>query len=335
MSHVDDGELTAYADGAWPANDPVALRIGAHLSTCENCRTRLELAHALRDRAAEILGYATPAQMSTPSFEELQAQLATSPRKPRRTIPLAWAASIMMALGLGWFGRGYWQNPPELQEIATRAAPPSATQSAAAEPDASVVQPSSQSAVPPAPVPSPAPPRTPPQVAANEARPERAEPRVDREEDMAADRQGFAAGRAAPGAGVAAAPPPSAARARIGAENVPQQLSAADAERRGLDVPRIPELPIAHVLVNGDTTSVIQTLPDGKVVTLTVTPEDAALRDQAARREVAAEAAAPMAAAAAKTAQSQPIAVRMRGKVVTVTGAMPADSLRVLAGRIR
>ena len=43
MSHVDDGELTAYADGAYPAHDPEALRIGAHLSTCENCRARLEL----------------------------------------------------------------------------------------------------------------------------------------------------------------------------------------------------------------------------------------------------------------------------------------------------
>ena len=57
MSHVDDGELTAYADGAYPVNDPVALRISAHLSTCANCRTRVEQSQELRSRASEILGY--------------------------------------------------------------------------------------------------------------------------------------------------------------------------------------------------------------------------------------------------------------------------------------
>ena len=82
MSHVVDGELTAYADGAYPGNDPDALRISAHLSACDNCRTRLEQAHALRDRTAEILGFATPAVRTAPSFEALEAQIATSPVKP-------------------------------------------------------------------------------------------------------------------------------------------------------------------------------------------------------------------------------------------------------------
>ena len=32
MSHIDEGELTAYADGAWAPEDAEAIRIAAHLA---------------------------------------------------------------------------------------------------------------------------------------------------------------------------------------------------------------------------------------------------------------------------------------------------------------
>lgn len=338
MSHVDDGELTAYADGAYPANDPVALRIGAHLSTCENCRTRLEQAHALRDRAAEVLGYATPARVQAPpAFESLEAQLATPAPRPRRTIPLAWAASIIMALGLGWFGRGFWQYPPAGSDMAVNDAlrAESQMQNAAPQPEVTnqeerSVEPGTGSAATAAPGPAPA---QPPPVAAADVRRERA----PAEQDMS-ERAGFA-GRATGNARIAAAPPAPAEAPKVTMESIAaapvmrgEHITAAEAERRGLDVPRIPALPIARVVLNGDTTSVVHTLPDGRLVTLTATTEPA--RQALAQRDAAAEAGAA-APQMAKTAGPAPIVVRVRGNVVQVTGEVPADSLRSLAGKIR
>ena len=342
MSHVDDGELTAYADGAYPANDPVALRIGAHLSTCENCRTRLEQAHALRDRAAEVLGYATPARVQAPpAFESLEAQLATPAPRPRRPIPLAWAASIIMALGLGWFGRGFWQNPPAGSDVAVSDAlrAESQMQSAAPQPEVTnqeerSVQPGTGSAASAAPRPAPV---QPPPVAAAEMRRERAPERAQAEQDMS-DRAGFA-GRAAGNARAAAAPPAAAEAPKVTMESIAaapimrgELITAAEAERRGLDVPRIPALPIARVVLNGDTTSVVHTLPDGRLVTLTSTSDPA--RQALAQRDAAAEAGAA-APQMAKTAGPVPIVVRVRGHVVRVTGDVSADSLRNLAAKIR
>lgn len=340
MSHVDDGELTAYADGAWPANGPEALRIGEHLSTCANCRNRLELAHELRDRAAEILGYAAPLQMHTPPFESLESQVATSPMQRRRTIPLAWAASIIMALGLGWFGRDFWQNPPDMREVAVQQAPAPADAPAAEELAESDAQ---QSAAAPG---APARTTVPPQVVATgAARSERAEPA----RDLAADHVSVEAGRAAMGA-VAAAPPPTATALRpLSANETEEHITAAEAERRGLELPRIPELPVARVILKGDTTVVVQTMPDGAMVMLAMTDDAAANRFEAQDRAAAQSGAArevrkrdavtptaPIAQEAAKAkAVAQPVIARLRGKVIVVTGELAPDSLRALSEKIR
>jgi hypothetical protein len=342
MSHVDDGELTAYADGAYPANDPVALRIGAHLSTCENCRTRLEQAHALRDRAAEVLGYATPARVQAPAFESLEAQLATPTQRRRRPIPLAWAASIIMALGLGWFGRGFWQNPPAGSDVAVREAVRAETQMQSAAPptaatnqEEGAAQQATRSAAAAAPTPAPV---QPPSVAAADVRRERAPERAQAEQDMS-DRAAFSVGRAAGNARSAAAPPAAVEAPKVTMESAAaapvmrgEHITAAEAERRGLNVPRIPELPIARVVLNGDTTAVVHTLPDGRLVTLIATADRA--RQALAQRDAAAEAGAA-APQMAKTAAPTPIVVRVRGNVVQVTGEVAADSLRKLAGKIR
>ena len=336
MSHVDDGELTAYADGAYPAHDPEALRIGAHLSTCENCRARLELAHALRDRAAEVLGYAAPTRVQMPAFESLEARLAPPARRPRRTIPLAWAASIIMALGLGWFGRGFWQNPPEMREMAVREAP--VTGQATPNEDAvhqNAAGPAAAPAAPPTAAPAPGPSA---QVAdASGARRERADQRAEAERDMSGQ-AGFLAGRAA-NARVAEADAAPELAAKVTAESIAaapvlrgEHITSAEAERRGLEIPRIPELPIARVVLNADTTSVVHTLPDGRLVTLIASAAPPA--QPRALREAPAE-AAPAAPQMAKTAAPPAIVVRVRNKIVRVAGDLPADSLAALAARVR
>ncbi|MEX0894088.1 MAG: hypothetical protein WEB88_18100, partial [Gemmatimonadota bacterium] len=116
MSHVDDGTLHAFLDGALPHGEAVTLAVEAHLALCADCRARLERERALKGRAGEVLGAASPSAVDMPPFEEIlarHASQATTPtpatraggrvRGPARSpVPLAWAASVMLALGAGW-----------------------------------------------------------------------------------------------------------------------------------------------------------------------------------------------------------------------------------------
>ena len=110
MSHVDEGTLHAYLDGAleeYPALE--ARRVRDHLDTCPACRERLAAERGIRDEAASILALATP-HVEAPTLEELRAYArAAATRRPlvgRRTQWLGWAASLVLALGTGWMLRG-------------------------------------------------------------------------------------------------------------------------------------------------------------------------------------------------------------------------------------
>jgi anti-sigma factor RsiW len=73
MSHVDEGALHAYLDGAldeYPAAE--ARHVREHLDSCGECLDRLEVERAIRDQAVSILGLAVP-EVTAPSFEELRA----------------------------------------------------------------------------------------------------------------------------------------------------------------------------------------------------------------------------------------------------------------------
>src|SRR5688572_30402955 len=353
MSHVDDGELTAYADGAYPANDPVALRIAAHLSTCGNCRTRLEQSHELRDRAAEILAFAAPAALTAPSFEALQAQAATSTRAPSRGIPLAWAASIVLAVGLGWFGRDMLRSPTG----ATRSDMIVQTDEAP-----STIQPKQEAAPPPsAAVDAPA------TGQGSGAR------KQERTRDLAANRvaeEGKTAGAVAdaamtdapvsaaqnvapptaPAPSPAAPPPSPAVEASVLAQRreltniavtgvATEYVTAAEAERRGMRVLRIPELPIARVGLQGTTTIVEQVLPNETVVTLTVTNAETepsrAVPMAASKTRAASGAARETEQRAALAPPAANIVVRVGNKSVTITGDLQPDSLRALGRKVR
>lgn len=116
MSHVDEGALHAYLDGAldeYPATE--ARRIRDHLDACSACAERLEAERGLRSDAHAMLGLAAPA-VDMPSFEELRAYVErTRPATSRTTVRvtrLSWAASVMLALGVGWILRGGPMEPP-------------------------------------------------------------------------------------------------------------------------------------------------------------------------------------------------------------------------------
>ena len=100
MSHVDDGTLHAYLDGE--LSPPEAQAVEAHVTQCPACRERLEEERALIARATELLARATPPDRELPPFRPGDM------RPPVRLwwqvrLPLAWAATIALALGIGTY----------------------------------------------------------------------------------------------------------------------------------------------------------------------------------------------------------------------------------------
>lgn len=107
MSHVDDGALHAYLDGELP---PVErTRLEAHVAECPACRTRLEEERALVERASSLLGLAQPPERAGPPLHQLRRLRLGW----RLRVPIAWAASVVLAVGLGYYLGG--TSPARLQ----------------------------------------------------------------------------------------------------------------------------------------------------------------------------------------------------------------------------
>jgi hypothetical protein len=126
MPHVDEGLLHAYLDGALDALleagalPPGTTRAGidAHLAVCGDCRALLEAERTIRTRAGAVLDAAAPV-VEVPPFSELFGARRTRPPR-RRVWPLAWAASVMLAIGAGWLGNIIFQQQgatPAIDEV--------------------------------------------------------------------------------------------------------------------------------------------------------------------------------------------------------------------------
>ena len=98
MSHVDEGTLHAYLDGELSPDERQA--VANHLSQCATCRASLAEERALLERASAVLGAARPLERPAPPFEQVRRASKPSPWRVRRSI--AWAASIVLAIGLGY-----------------------------------------------------------------------------------------------------------------------------------------------------------------------------------------------------------------------------------------
>src|SRR6266446_1305810 len=107
MSHVDEGTLHAYLDRELPSAERATLE--AHLAGCATCRANLTEERGLRERANAVLGSARPAERPAPPLEQLRREPQRSPWRVRRSF--AWAASIALALGLGYYMRSPSASP--------------------------------------------------------------------------------------------------------------------------------------------------------------------------------------------------------------------------------
>jgi hypothetical protein len=106
MPHLGEGLLHAYLDETLPEN------AASHLSVCAECRANLEKARLLKENAEAILAGAEPEGVAMPSFEELQARARSRSgvvERQRRSMyqlrSLAWAATVVLALAVGWYAR--------------------------------------------------------------------------------------------------------------------------------------------------------------------------------------------------------------------------------------
>ena len=119
MSHVDDGVLHAYLDGE--LSPALRERLDAHVAECSACRARLEEERGLIERASQLLGFAQPPERAAPPpLHQL--------RQPRLLwrirMPLAWAATVTVALGLGYYlGESTLTAPREQDAPQATAAP--------------------------------------------------------------------------------------------------------------------------------------------------------------------------------------------------------------------
>ena len=140
MSHVADGDLHAYLDGALEFYPPrQAKRIREHLERCAVCRRRLDAESRVAGEARTVLAEATPPELIAPPLEELRrrAELRPVVETPARTswrVHWAWAATVILALGIGW-GVGAWPGGSGPEEATRSEAASPAREPAAAPPD--------------------------------------------------------------------------------------------------------------------------------------------------------------------------------------------------------
>jgi len=145
MSHVDEGRIHAYLDGALGPGDPEHAAIEAHLESCAECRAALENERRMRDRAADVLGQIVPDAVRVEPFEKVLAarraaaagtgaggSRTTGGRtdardggaQPHRSfyLPMTLAASLVLAVTATWFARAYLPSRPDLTSTASQEA---------------------------------------------------------------------------------------------------------------------------------------------------------------------------------------------------------------------
>jgi hypothetical protein len=165
MSHPDDGTFQALLDGELAPGE--RQRVEAHLASCAACAARLEEARGFMeeaDRLVEVLE--VPARPAEPVV----------PRRRRVALrTMAWAATIVIAVGVGYWSRGPGLGrdavPPKENRAPTVAALPEAPSATGAASPAPSSPTETKDAVkeaipttaeakrqPPAPAPSSAPP---------------------------------------------------------------------------------------------------------------------------------------------------------------------------------
>jgi anti-sigma factor RsiW len=103
MRHIPEDELHAYLDQGLSRSQ--CVEIESHLADCPYCQATRDGIAAIRDRTTSLLARLAPPRSIPPSFESLtrRADEEISARR-RRIQAIGWAASLVLAVGLGYGG---------------------------------------------------------------------------------------------------------------------------------------------------------------------------------------------------------------------------------------
>ncbi|MEO8226300.1 MAG: zf-HC2 domain-containing protein [Gemmatimonadota bacterium] len=106
MRHIPEEELHAYLDQA--LSRAQCVEIESHLAGCAGCGSLRDGIAALRDRTTALLATLSPPRGFTPAIDLLQERAtARSARRHHVRRAAAWAASIVFAVGIGWWANTF------------------------------------------------------------------------------------------------------------------------------------------------------------------------------------------------------------------------------------
>jgi hypothetical protein len=228
MLHLDEGALQAWIDRARSGLEPSEIaEIEGHLAVCASCADALEELRASDDHVRSMLAVGRTDGSALPAFEDVLQRAdghRDVRRAQRRLNSLAWAASIAVALGVGWMTNDLYRSG-RVYEASERATVPARSPAAGVEAEADVTAASEQAAGTAQPRPADA----------AERRQAPPAPTAQAQESARNEVAGGSAGFVAP-----AAPPEPPARART--------LQAADALGRNAPAD---DVPVGATVVSG------------------------------------------------------------------------------------
>jgi anti-sigma factor RsiW len=110
MRHIPEDELHAYLDQGLSRTQ--CVEIESHLADCPSCQAMRDGIAALRDRTTALLSRLAPPRNVPPAFEVLRRRAAVAASERRRRLSIvAWAASLVAAVGLGWTASSLLRSP--------------------------------------------------------------------------------------------------------------------------------------------------------------------------------------------------------------------------------
>jgi anti-sigma factor RsiW len=337
MRHIPEDELHAYLDQALSRSQ--CVEIESHLAECPSCRATRDGIAALRDRTTALLARLAPPRRVPMAFELLRRQGDHRASVRRRRIRItAWAASLVLALATGWIAAALSRREP-LRPVAQASVPagrvvPQAVAAAAPAPRTGKPAPKS---VAPARTPRPAP-SQPREAEPRERMIEQTEPAEPSNRDVA-DLQAKLAllDVTAP---VALAPIERSADRAAESGGMWRTMSWDGARNEaGDELPHIEGLPVIRVQVQATDHGrrplmvVAQQLASGQVIE-TIEGPASDVSQFLSRRGEGATALAP-GEVGLPSGSDQSMAMQVGGdRMLAVTGALPADSLRAMIRRI-
>ncbi len=127
MKHLDEGTLQAWLDLPRSGLDPSEVaEIEGHLAACASCASELAALRGSDDRVHQLLAGGVDRDVERPPFEDIVARSRGhrgGHHGRLRLQRMAWAASVVLALGVGWMTNEVYRSAPPSPALRVPAGP--------------------------------------------------------------------------------------------------------------------------------------------------------------------------------------------------------------------